>query len=303
MKSIWLSNSLEPTDLFGGIFVSGYLYNAFKKLGTEVDIGAWKDIYNRYDLLTPYEVVGSLDYAVNPTMWKRVSRVKKCYFWAIDDPEILHGPKNGWDILFTHSKGSVKLHEEIGRKEVHYLPLAFDPRTFFPIDNKKILDVVYVGNGIASKSYDIIMEPASNFDLNIWGKDWNKSTNHQFRRFLRGNIPPNKVNDVYSRTKIVLGMHRQSQRETQESFIMRDFEVLATKSFVISDTFKGCEYFKGGMIFSESAEETKELIEYYLDPDNIEERNKIAQKGYDIVTKNKDTYEERAKKIIEIVGL
>ncbi|KKN35086.1 hypothetical protein LCGC14_0787110 [marine sediment metagenome] len=227
MKYLWLSNSLEPKSLFGGTFVSLYMVKAFGKLGVNIDLAAWKDMCGRYDLLKPYDAVITLDYAVNPTLLKRISGVKKCVFIAIDDPELLHGPKHGWNILFTHSKGSVKLHEELGRSNVHYLPLASDPETFFPInrsEEEKFLDVVYVGNGIASKSYDIIMEPASNFDLNIWGKDWNKSSNHQFRRFLKGNIPPNKVNDVYNRSKIVLNMHRSSQRETQDSFIMRDYE-------------------------------------------------------------------------------
>ena len=306
MKYLWLSNSLEPKSLFGGTFVSLYMVKAFKKIGVDMDLVAWKDIYGKYDLLKGYNTVITLDYAANPVLLKRISGIKKCVFIAIDDPELLHGPKRGWDYLLTHSKGSVKLHEELGRSNVHYLPLAADPETFFPIDRpeeEKFLDMVYVGNGIASKSYDIMMEPASNFDLNIWGKDWNKSSNHQFRRFLRGNVPPIKVNDIYSRTKIVLGLHRESQRTCDSSFIMRDYECLASRNFYLSDSFAGCEYFKGGMVTSESANETKELIAYYLDENNAEERNKIAQKGYDIVTKNKDTYEERAKKIIEIVGL
>lgn len=303
MKIAFVANSLNLSYRWGGSLVSVYLVKAFRQLGYDIDLLAWDKIPRRYDLLQSYDVIGSLDYNISGLMLHRVSNVDNCFFWGIDDPEIFAGVPDGYDHYFTHSKGSMELYEKKGRT-VDYLPFGYDPEVFNFMENeKKIHDVVYVGNGIATKSYSTILKPASEFDLKIWGKDWNKPNNIEFRKHLQEDINPEEVNKINNQSRIVLNMHRKSQRETESSFIMRDMESRASGAFVLSDYFKGCEYFGKGQIFSESPEETREFIEYFLDPSNEEEREAIAKEGYDLITKGRNTYEDRAKSIVKVLKL
>lgn len=302
MKIAFVANSLELNRRWGGTLVSIYLAKAFKNLGYDITLLSWEQLGGDYSRLRSYDIVGTLDYNINGTILKKLAGVETCFFWAIDDPEIFDGVPFGYDHYFTHSKGSMALYDEKGW-EVSYLPFGYDTDFYHDVDGaEKEHDCVYVGNGIASKSYDIILDPASKFNLALFGKDWNKPSNIRFRRFLQKDVNPEEVNKINSQSNIVLGMHRESQRITDSSFIMRDFEVLAGKNFYLTDSFEGCdEFFKGGIVTSSSPKETVELIEYYLD--NEDERKTIAQKGYDLITKGKNTYEDRAKEIIRVLSI
>lgn len=282
--------------------MSIFLSKAFKNLGYDIDLLSWEKLGGTYASLLGYDVIGTLDYNINGTILKKRMGVENCFFWAIDDPEIFEGVPFGYDHYFTHSKGSMELYEKKGW-EVSYLPFGYDPDFYHPVNgSEKEYDCVYVGNGIASKSYDVILDPASNYNLALFGKDWNKQANVRFRRFLQKDVNPEDVNKINSQSKIVLGMHRKSQRITDSSFIMRDFEVLAGKNFYLTDYFEGCEeFFKDAIVTSSSPKDTGDLMEYYLN--NEKERKAVAKKGYDLITKGKNTYEDRAKEIIRVLSI
>ena len=114
--------------------------------------------------------------------------------------------------------------------------------------------------------------------------------------FTNTSLPPDKVNELYSRSKICLNINKQ---QTVYGGNMRLYEILATNSFQITnfndyieDEFCGCV---------ESYKNTEELLQkivYYLDHEN--ERKAIAQRGYDKVMKSELFY-HRAKKILDDV--
>jgi len=289
-----VANVLDTKYYLGGTFLSMYLGRAMSRLGADVKLLSLNDfIYNdngKYDLII------TTDYTFDPV---RVN--SKTVFWSIDDPECLYSAKSGYNTFFTHSEGSISLHEKIGRKNVKYLPFAYDSSIFYPMNLNKTYDIVYVGNGIESKSYDIILTPAMELAekrglrFAIFGTYWNKRNNIKFRKYLRNPIPPDEVRRVYNSAKIVLNMHRETQRITKNSFIMRDFEARACKSFVLSDSFEGCEYFNA--VVSESPEETIKLLDYYLR--NDEGRNAQANREYEVI-KN-ETYDKRAEQVYKEV--
>lgn len=289
-----LANSLEDKYFFGGTFICKYLASAFRRLGHTVDL---LEFNGNYSSLNQYDLIFTVDYAFDPT---KVSTTTA--FWSIDDPECYMTANNGYDYFFTHSEGSIELHEKIGRKNVYYLPFGYDESIFYYQELDKSFDVVYVGNGIESKTYDIMLKPAMEFceangySFVIYGKYWNKRNNLMFRKYLRPPVLPPEVNEIYNKSKIIVNMHRVNQCNTKNSFIMRDYEARACKSFVLSDYFVGHEHFDA--VVSDSPAKTFELLQYYLENDS--ERRKIADAGY---KKVKDrTYVEVAKNILGVVS-
>lgn len=307
MKIAWIANTLEQKFCIGGTFVSIYYAKALETLGYDVKLLDWSIMGDDYNLLKGFDIVFTVDYGINPAILKKISGIDKAIFYAIDDPELVRTPQKGWDFFATHSRGSVELHNELGRENVFWLPFGYYEPIFHPMESEKILDVVYVGNGISSKSYETILAPiadlaiAGKIDLTIFGLGWNKQNNFKYRRFLKSSLPPEKVGEVYNRSKIVLNMHRESQREVDSSFIMRDFEARGCGAFVLSDSFEGQEYFGENQIFSDSPEDTKELVEYYIDQDKKEERTKISREAYDEI--KEDTYQKRAKELLKEIGI
>ncbi len=304
MNFCWLSNSLYKSDVWGGRFVSEAMYEGFKFLDYHIDLRSWKELHPNYAALQDYDVIFTLDSNFSPQMYHLAGGKATTVFWAIDDPRCHRAPAPGFDCFFTHSRGSVKLHEDLGRTNVHYLPLGYNPEVFKKIHSStRSQNLCYVGNGLATKSYRTILEPAREHhgdELLIFGKDWNKPENIKYRKHVIMAVVPEAVNMIYNQTKIVLNMHTQDQRTTDCTFIMRDFEARAAGAFVLSDTFEGQEFFGKHQCFSDSPAETKELIRYYLE--NDEEREKIAREGYDTVVKGKNTYRDRCREIRKIQG-
>lgn len=300
MRICWLSHTLDKRLCWGGTLLSHYYYDAFKELGYDIDLRGWHDIMGQYDLLRDYDIVFVIDYSFNPVeLRKRYKIEATTAFIGIDDPRCYSAAHVGYDYYFTNSEGSIPLHKELGRENVHWLRFAYSPQVFYPMEEDKLLDVVYVGNGLATKSYEAIFDPATKYDLSIFGRDWNKQGNLKYRRFVKGTLPPNKVCDVYNHSKIVLNMHTEDQCRTNNSFIMRDWEARATGAFVLSDKFRGSEYFGENQVTSDSPEETQSLLGYYLSHD--EEREAIAREGYEKI--KDETYVERAKEIIQVTGI
>lgn len=300
-KLCWLSNSLSKEDIWGGRFVSEAMHRGFKDLGYDVDLLSWKELHPNYGALKDYDSIFTIDSNFSPQMYRLAGGKARLVFWAIDDPRCHRAPAPGFDWFFTHSKGSMKLHEGLGRTNVHYLPLGYDETVFHPLPCARLQPIVYVGNGLTTKSYSTILKPAVEHfkEILIFGKDWNKPHNIEYRKYVAMSVQPVGVNQIYNQTKIVLNMHSQDQRVTDCSFIMRDFEARAAGAFVLSDTFEGQEFFGKHQCFSDSVKETKELIEYYLE--NDDEREKIAKEGYDVVTRGKNSYTDRCREILAVV--
>lgn len=117
-------------------------------------------------------------------------------------------------------------------------------------------------------------------NLKVWGRWWTDYDRAYIlpTAFYGGVLPVEEIPYVYSSAKIALGIQQVATSRTYVS--TRTYEVLGCGTFHITQYSGGVEYyFKKGvhLEWAKSAEETLELVNYYLAHDD--EREKIALNG------------------------
>jgi len=156
------------------------------------------------------------------------------------------------------------------------LPHAGEPDCYKPNEVIKKYDICFVGHICNDKRVNFLDDMFKAFP-NFW---------YGQRKF-------EEAAEIFCKSRIVLNT------AAVDDINMRIFETLLTKSFLLTEwvpTFKGM--FKDGVHFVtyKTSEEAVEKAQYYLD--HPEEREKIAQAGYDLV-KEYHTYENRAETILK----
>lgn len=292
MKIIWIYSTVSTNKYIGGNCLRKSMCAALRHLGHNV-----VEVANyQHPFKLDADIIISTDIYIDPA---KLSGSCVKIIWNIDDPECPVPLK--WDIIFTNSYGMVPYYKsKFETNNVAWLTFAFDDLLHKPVkqDNKE-WDCIYIGNGIESKSYDIILEPATDYNLAIFGKEWDKTNNIKYQQYLKGSANYTELPNYYSNSQIALNMHRSTQQQHSGSYIMKDFEILGCGAMCISDWFNGWErYFTGYMITSRTALETKELIKYYSShPEKCEEMGMRAQ---EYILQN-HTYIHRAKELIKLV--
>ncbi len=139
-------------------------------------------------------------------------------------------------------------------------------------------------------------------DLKVYGRWWNEIDRAYIlpSAFYGGVLPTEEVAHVYSSSKIALGIQQVATSKTYVS--TRTYEVLGSGAFHLTQYSQGVEnYFKKGvhLDWSHSAEETLELVDFYLAHDDI--REKIALNGQREVDE-KHRLIHRAKTVLDTVA-
>lgn len=239
-------------------------------------------------------------------VYKEIKKYSKLIFWSVDDPRFFseqwfEGASEA-DFVLTQSYGSIKDYKEKGIDKVEFLPLAFDPRFFRKLNLKKDFDILYVGTIKGRKlGYREILKPAiEKFGKRVTLVGWELNEKGLDKASIMPPVPWYELTFLFNRTKIVLNIHVDKNREREGTFNYRDFETPGSGAFVISDYVERMELCyepKKELIMIQDPKETLEILEYYLE--NEEERNKIAQRGYEKAIKEHIT-NKRAKFLIEI---
>jgi len=246
---------------------------------------------------------------------KRKHGVKHAY-WATEDPRwteqwsLPYVEATRPDYVFTIDRDSVPFYRERGYKACH-LPWACNPDFHRPTVQRETFrcDIALVATGgVKWSSYrrdsaQILLKPLveKNYNVLIWGKRWD-SLDPAIVGFdldaghLRGKLPYEETNDVYSSAKIVLGF-----QNTMTELTARTFEVLGARGFLLAPaTSAVLETFTPGkhLAVTSSAGETLEMVDYYLRHED--EREQIAREGQKEVYTN-HTYNHRAAEILKFV--
>lgn len=170
-------------------------------------------------------------------------------------------------------------------------------------------DLAFVGN-----NYDyhparrqgiknIIIPALKGYHTKIFGNEWWLDTRKSFYitpRHYAGYLPNEDLPELCASTKIILGIHSVSNSETMMS--MRTFEILGCGGFYLTQWTKAIEYnFKNHyhLVWSKSAVETKDLIDFYLERPDL--REKIARQGQQEVYR-RHTYHHRIKELIKLLN-
>jgi spore maturation protein CgeB len=202
-----------------------------------------------------------------------------------------------------------------GTIESLYLPFGVDTDTFSPQKIKKefIFECSYIGNDI--KGEDATMKylfPAVNYHFGLFGnwkipksrfKIWKNFAQKApykklFEKISKGKIPQEDVAYLYSSTKINLNCTLQDCIDW-DVITLRTYEVLACRGFLITDIVPSAyETMQNCMIFTSGGDDLSQKIEYYLSRED--ERNEIAENGYNYVVKNA-SIDVRANELISYI--
>lgn len=240
-------------------------------------------------------------------------------FWAYDDPECFDNislpVSKECDLVFTSVLECIEKYKEHGIN-AHLLPHGCDPhnhKKVAPVDKFKH-DIVLLANNYNVKwnrdyfSYRLhgihnLVHPLveNDYDLMTWGLWWDEPDRiyNLPKKNYSSFIPYGSEAQIYSSSKIALGL--QSVGDSISHFSVRTFEILACSTFHLCQYSPALEYyFKKGvhMEWSQCAEETLEIVDFYLKNDNL--REKIALKGQEEVYK-KHTLKHRAQSAMDII--
>lgn len=207
----------------------------------------------------------------------------------------------------------LKKHKEDGFDGI-FLPFGVDTEEFYPRLSTLLydFDVAYIGNDIKGlhRSNKYLL-PAAQFNFGLFGNWsiphnialWRKLKKYPpyrkaFARISQGKIPQAKVPILYSSAKINLNCTIQDCVDW-DVITLRTYEVLACKGFLISDKVPSAERtLTGGVVFTDGYTDLTYKIKYYLE--HPDEREKIAETGYNYVIKNA-TIEARMDELLKYI--
>lgn len=235
-------------------------------------------------------------------------------YWAIEDPisfrdlSLPYALKSA--LVFTPCVESIAAYRQRGI-EARLLMFACHPRFHKQVEPeaKYKHDLVFIGNNYdyhpaRNEGVKNILQPLlhGGYDLNVYGNEWWLDKQRGFYvspEHYKGYLPNNCLPEVCASASIVLGLHSVKTSRTMMS--MRTFEILGCGGFFLTQWTPAIEYyFKNHhhLVWSKSAEETRELVDYYLPRPEL--RKQIARQGQAEVYE-KHTYGNRVKEILPLL--
>lgn len=205
-------------------------------------------------------------------------------FWVIDThldfPRALRRSR-GFDAVFVAQKeGAARLVSE-GIPVCEWLPLACDSEIHKELDVVKEYDVAFVGNPVTRERVEFL-----------------EHVQRSFPNSFISQAPHTQMGEIYSRARIVIN------HALNNDLNMRVFEAMSCGAMLLTphlhnngqeDLFTNRVH----LVEYHSAEETLELIDYYLTHDD--EREQIAAAGHQEVIA-KHTYRHRMEYILNYMN-
>ncbi len=246
-------------------------------------------------------------------------------WWAADDPTCFGlaslPPAKRSNLVFTPVEELIPEYSKYG-VTAFLQPNACSPHhTALPPKDKYRHDLVLVANNYSMRYVDEetrrsihykfrvdgiyqVLKPLIDKykDVKVWGQWWTDFDRAYMlpTAFYGGVLPAEEVPYVYSSSKIALGIQQVGVSKTYVS--ARTYEVLGCGAFHITQYSPGVEnYFKKGvhLEWSDSPEETLELVNYYLTHDDS--RKKIGLNGQREVDE-KHRLVHRARSVLDIIS-
>lgn len=146
------------------------------------------------------------------------------------------------DAMFCYEKTDSDWYLEQG-KQAYFLPQACDTDTYFPMNIKKDIDILFVGNlYTSSKRMETIQAVVNRFPdriIRVYGlyKPWYKGfLKWLFRErrdvYKNKTVAPDQVNELYNRSRVVLNIHHEHQVSGANP---RTFEIIGSGSWQVCD--------------------------------------------------------------------
>lgn len=241
--------------------------------------------------------------------------------WFADDPYFTEDTSRlcmHFDYVFTHELSCVELYQQLGAREVHYLPLAVHPELFRPVHAGPAYqsDICFIGNAFRNRAalFDALAPFLKGKNVRIIGGFWERLARYEeLSPFVySGFIPPAETVKFYNGAKIVINLHRpceygednrNSLHLAGRSINPRTFEINACGTLQITDIREDLPaYYTPGADIETfgSVEELKNKLAYYLKHED--HRRRIALRGLATTTSN-HTYNHRLPQLLNILSV
>ncbi|MFC4262696.1 glycosyltransferase [Ferruginibacter yonginensis] len=186
-----------------------------------------------------------------------------------------------------------------------FMPLALDEKVYFPITNKKEIDILFVGGLVPDRIrlLDKIIEKFPDKKISIYGQYYSKfrrPLHHLFRKnkknYTNKIVLPSKLNELYSKSKLCINIH---QKQSVIGVNQRFFEILGSKNLQICDhkKFISDNFLKDDLLWYHNEQELFDTISFALN--NYNDLNNVITNGYEKVT-SKHTFTHRIKQILTL---
>jgi spore maturation protein CgeB len=277
---------------------------ALKNSGYQVDVYNYRTVANEigYDRMNDEISKLAADFdliifckanGVRAKTIKKCSKVAKTCWYMMD--ALVHLNNNefyyemakaaGFSVVTTKAVYEALIGRNFSSKKVYHVLQGVNANQFFPINSKKMYDVVFIGqatekrNEILNKlSEDGIKVKAAGpgFGHEVYGTDFSK---------------------LCAQSKILLAINNTDPGE--DSFSDRILRYMACKGCVVTEYSKGLEkYFSNGTHCAWPTDgDLSNLIKHYLEHPKM--REYMSERGYKYVIEN-FTWNSVAKQIIEI---
>ena len=239
---------------------------------------------------------------------KAMFRVKTIYIWQ--DTLLFLGVNQTnslplYDLICTYSKSNIKPLEDLGGRNVIWLPLGADPHIHSQVKpNEKFMsEVAFIGQWRPEREAAIValVNQLPDLNIKIWGPDWKRrSKNSSIRNSWQGRSLYGKE---FAQAIVSASVNLNIIDDTNyPAANMRFFEIPCAGGLQISSACPEMEneFKHGESIFyfhdyAELADIVRSLLKNEI---NIEHISQIAHK---MIIEN-HTYESRARKILELLN-
>lgn len=235
-----------------------------------------------------------------------MAKSSRLALWIMDSfnsyPEVLDLVEY-FERVYVFESSDLKLLKDKKVKS-SFLPLGYDDKIYFPYNEKKTVDISFVGN-LNINRREILQMLVNDFPerrFEIYGGYISKYMPLKYIKYLLSDerksftnrlLDPVEVNRLYNRSEICLNIHHH---QSKEGWNPRTCEILGAGGFQLVDNNEVLENeFGDGLVTYSGYDNLKEKIAYYLN--NADEREKISQVGLGLV-KNKHTFNERVRLIL-----
>ncbi len=208
--------------------------------------------------------------------------------------------KDSIDHLFLSDSAFIKIAQEIGFNNIHFLQFGYDENLHKDLHLDRRMSINFVGS--YTKERDEMFSYLKDRHLEIYGTKWDHlSTKTDKWNISNNKIPQKKVANIYNTTIATLNVAQKNNIINMVN--MRTFEAVACGSCLLNDYIKDIE-----LCF----EPNKEIL-VYKNPDELKELSdkvlkdkhfakKIAKNGKIRAEKSGYSYRDRTKEILTLCG-
>lgn len=195
------------------------------------------------------------------------------------------------DAVFVFEEDDIAYLAERGvdPEKVKFVPMGYDSRIYKKQPGRtKDIDIAFVGHLYKPRKAILseLVARRPQYRIKVWGRylrykeprTWlellSNRIHHAGRQvYMNRNVPPQAVNDIYARSKIVLNIHHE---QSKNGCNPRVFEILGSGAFQVCDENNFIRtHVSSDIVMYSNMDELLQVLDHYIEDDA--ERQRIAE--------------------------